>query len=393
MNKQEVAVFINSLEVGGAEKVISLLLNNFYNEFDIHLILLNKTIGFYLPAEIKIKVIDDSALKTETRILDILKIPFLAYRLKKYLESNNIRLCFSILNRPNYINCFARLLGWKHRILISERAHTSSVYPPNTIAGKTGRFLVRSLYRNADVIVPNSHAIAADLRENFRVHSRYSVVYNPIDLNEHQIKMNEAVDDLVFDQFTFIHVGRFIPQKNHLLLLKAVSLIKEKDFRVLLFGEGRLEKEMMTKAHEMGIYHKILFMGRRENIVKYISACNCLVMSSDFEGFPNVLLEALASNTPVISTDCPTGPREMLTAVFDPYKNCTDVEKGKYGVLVPVNNPKMLSDAMVLLMNDHELRNNYAANGKARAKDFDVQLIMQQYRKIFNEALAGGTTG
>jgi len=141
MQKKKVAILINALEVAGAEKVIAQMINSFYTVFDIHLILLNNTIEFELPVnDITIKTIDNSNLTKRKSAREILKIPLLSYRLKKYLQQHNIEICFSALNRSNYINCFLRILNWKGTILISERSHTSSAYNPHTFAGKTGRF-------------------------------------------------------------------------------------------------------------------------------------------------------------------------------------------------------------------------------------------------------------
>ena len=102
MPKKKIAFFINSLGGSGAEKVVSLLVNNFCDQFDIHLVLLTDTIDFDIPKEkIHIYIIDRSELFATNRIKDILKIPFLSYKLKKYLHKNNINVCFSFLVRSN----------------------------------------------------------------------------------------------------------------------------------------------------------------------------------------------------------------------------------------------------------------------------------------------------
>ena len=189
MQKKKIAILINAMEVAGTEKVIAQLINSFYKEFDIHLILLNNTIEYELPVnDITIKTIDNSNLTTRKRAKDVLKIPLLAYRLKKYLDQNSITMCFSALNRSNYINCFLRVLRWKGLILISERSHTSSAYNPSTLAGKTGRFLVKNLYPFADVIVPNSDGIQYDLTTNFKLKNEFIVINNPINISTYSKK-------------------------------------------------------------------------------------------------------------------------------------------------------------------------------------------------------------
>ncbi len=386
MQKKKVAILINALEVAGAEKVIAQMINSFYTKFDIHLILLNNTIEFELPVnDITIKTIDNSNLKKRKSAKDILKIPLLAYRLKKYLQQHNIQICFSALNRSNYINCFLRILNWKGAILISERSHTSSAYNPHTFAGKTGRFLVRKLYPFADVIVPNSAGIQYDLTTNFHLSNEFRVINNPVNITRQQKDMCEPIEDFNFESFTFSHVARIEKGKNHALVLAAVAKIKHRNFKVLLIGQGPQEENIKALAHKIGISDKIVFLGYRGNVVKYVARSQCHLLTSDSEGFPNALLEALACGTPVISTDCPTGPRELLAGSFVADKHSMGVEKTNYGLLIPVNNLDALAEAMVMMIDDEILCTQYASAGIKRAKDFDLPIIMKQYADLLDK--------
>ena len=386
MQKKKVAMLINALEVAGAEKVVAQIINSFYKEFDLHLILLNNTIEFELPVnDITIKTIDNTNLKARKSAKDILKIPLLAYRLKKYLKQNNISICFSTLNRSNYINCFLRVLKWKGTILISERCHTSSAYNPDTFAGKTGRFLVRNLYPFADIIVPNSVGIKNDLIKNFKLTNKFIVINNPVNITTQQKDMCETVEDFTFDDFTFSHVARIEKGKNHALVLAAVNKIKNRNFKVLLIGQGPQEEAIKAQAQKMGISDKIVFLGYRRNVVKYVARSQCHLLTSDSEGFPNALLEALACSTPVISTDCPTGPRELLAGSISQNTNCGGVEKTTYGLLILVNDATALANAMLMMMDEEPLRKQYASLGIKRAKDFDLPIIMKQYAELLNK--------
>jgi N-acetylgalactosamine-N,N'-diacetylbacillosaminyl-diphospho-undecaprenol 4-alpha-N-acetylgalactosaminyltransferase len=386
MQKKKLAILINALEVAGAEKVIAQVINSFYNKFDIHLILLNNTIEFELPVnDITIKAIDNSNIVIRKRAKDILKIPILAYRLKKYLKKNDIQICFSALNRSNYINCFLRVLKWEGIILISERSHTSSAYDPATIAGKAGRFLVKNLYPFADVIVPNSVGIKYDLTKNFHLKNEFIVIHNPVNITMQQKDMSQTVEDFTFDNFTFSHVARIEKGKNHTLVLAAINKIKSRNFKVLLIGQGPEEENIKAQAHKMGISDKIVFLGYRQNVVKYVARSQCHLLTSDAEGFPNALLEALACGTPVISTDCPTGPRELLSGTFLPNNQFAGVEKSDYGLLISVNDADALAKAMLMMMDDEALRSQYTSSGITRAKDFDLPIIMKQYDELLNK--------
>ncbi len=387
MHKPKLAIFINTLEVAGSEKVVSLLVNHFSKEFEIHLILLNKIIQYELPMnQITVKTINGSMLFRYNKLLNFLKMPLLALRLRKYLQQQDIETCLCVLNRPVFIGCLIKLLRWKGRLLASIRTHTSSQYPAQTLGGKTGRFLIKRLLNKADLILPNSQGIQLDLQQQYEIRRPCRVIYNPIDLTRHQQDMNSRVDDIAFDRFTFIHVGRFEAVKDHELLLQAVVRLKAESFQVLLIGYGPLEDLITDKIAQLGIQNKIVFLGYREasHVAPYIARSQCLVMTSRTEGFPNVLLEALASGIPVISTDCNSGPREILSRQYNPEARCTGVEPSDYGILVPVADADALAKAMLLMLQDTGLRNEYAAHALSRAACYDLPVIMKQYAAVFH---------
>ena len=385
--KKKVAFFINSLALAGAEKVVATLLDNFYDEYELHLVLLNNIIEVPVNREkTPVTIIDTDRPSEGSKAFDILKIPLLASRLKNYLRKNKIDVCISFLNRSNFIAGFAKSTGWKGKLIMCERTHTSSVYNNRSLAGKTGRFLVRRLYKNADLIITNAIGQTEDLRETYGLKNKIIAIYNPIDLDRQAVKCAEPVTDHTFSKFTFILSGRFHPQKNHSLLLHAVALIKYLDFDVLLLGRGRDEATVKSLASKLGIENKIKFLGFKANPVKYVAAADCTIMSSDYEGFPNVLLESLAAGTPVISTDCPTGPRELLSGEFKK-GFASHAEYLPYGILVPANNPEMLAAEMKNMLTKPELLKKYAAVSRSRAADFRLENIIVQFRAALQSLL------
>lgn len=125
------------------------------------------------------------------------------------------------------------------------------------------------------------------------------------------------MQDYTYSGFTFISVGKFRVEKNLQLLLQAFSLLKDLPIQLIIIGGGPLETNLKQQAGELGIADKVWFGGFKSNPFKYIKNANCFVLSSHTEGFPNVLLEALACGKSVISTDCKSGPREILAAATD----------------------------------------------------------------------------
>lgn len=392
MAKQKLAIFINTLEVAGSEKVVALLINHFYQSYDIHLVLLHKLIHYELPLNhITVKTIDGSKRWRYFKILNLLKMPLLAIRLKKYLQQEGIGTCLCVLNRPGFIGCLLKTFNWKGKVLVSIRTHTSSQYPPHTLAGKTGHYLIKRLFNKADLLLPNSLGIEQDLVGNHGITRPCQVIYNPIDLAANRLDMAQPVTDVAFDRFTFIVVGRFEAVKNHALLLQAVQLLKDEHFQVLLIGYGPLEDKLQQAIERLGLREKIIFLGYREanHVARYLTQSNCFVMTSRSEGFPNVLLEALACGLPAISTDCNTGPREILTTQFAPATEKGAIEMGTYGLLVPVDDATALASAMRLILNDPALCSQYASKAAERAACFDISIIMHQYADVFKKYVDG----
>ena len=252
MPKKKIAFFINSLAGSGAEKVVSLLINQLCDVYEVHVILLTNAVEFELPEDkISICLLDHSDMIAKSRIKDMLKIPFLSFKLKKYLQKNEIGICFSFLVRSNFINCFLKFLHWKGVSIISERSHTSSQYGNGSLGEKMMQFLIRHLYKQADLIIPNAQLTVLDLQTHFGLKNKFEVIYNPIDLaNQHETAKLPVDDDVTFDRFTFISVSRLSAQKNHRVLINAAEKIKDKNFRLLLIGKGELEKELKQQVKD-----------------------------------------------------------------------------------------------------------------------------------------------
>jgi len=387
MNKKKIAIFIVSLYGGGAERVVSILLNHFENSFDIHLVLLQPIIEYDIPAGQKITVLDKSP--SNNSFSNILKIPFLAFRYYRFLCKNNITTSFSFLNRPNFIAGFLKIFGWKGKVIISERTFTSEYYTTKSAGERIGRWLVEKLYPKADLIVCNSKSIEKDLREIFKVQTNYSIIYNPINLTQvnESIAYNKKFENNTTRPFTFITIGRLSQIKNHKLFIDAASLLTDFDFRVQIVGKGELKKILEDYIILTSMQERITLINHSSDPIKYLIMADCFVLTSNFEGFPNVLLEALACNLPVISTDCKGGVRELLApsiSIDTPAAN-NEIMYVDYGLLVPVDNAEILAEAMRSMYNNTVLQQTYRAKNHHRAKDFDTSVIMDSFKNLLNQ--------
>ncbi|MCK2047152.1 MULTISPECIES: glycosyltransferase [Chromohalobacter] len=259
---------------------------------------------------------------------------------------NNIKVAF---REANTMEAFRRI-SWRRRLI--------------------HKFLMKFSYGRADVVIANSIDTKKDLVNNNIVQeSHVKVIGNPVindDLNE---KAGGALchDWLSSsDVLVVLHVGRLDVQKNQALLLSAFSLAVNSvpNLKLVILGEGEEKKNLEELASELGVKDSVDFVAFQDNPYPYYKAADLFVLSSDWEGFGNVIVEALACGTPVISTDCPGGPRTILA-------------NGKYGVLVPCGDAERLSSEIVSHVSNVDKWNFEEL--KMRANEFTVETVAKKY--------------
>ena len=371
--KKELSILIYSLASGGAERVVSILLYELKDKYDITLFLMNDTMFYDIPKEIKIVCIENSN-PIESGLKKLLKLPLLAWRYKKL---NNSKISLSFMNRPNYINVLAKLMGMKSKIIISERA-MPSLQHANGLQGFINRNLIKFLYNKADLVTANSLGNSKDLEKNFGCKSVVTI-NNLFDIEKIEVLSQEKVE-YRDEKFTFITVGRLDAGKNHSLMIEAMPYV---DAKLYIIGDGELKESLEEQIKQLKVEDKVILLRRQTNPYKYLVQADCFVFSSNYEGFPNVLLEALACGLPVISTDCHSGPREILAPCSDMNFQIEDeIEIASYGILTPIKNVKRLEEAMNFILNNKKLRKNYQEKGRQKANDFSATKIIKQYEKI-----------
>lgn len=198
--------------------------------------------------------------------------------------------------------------------------------------------LMRYLYPNADGIIAVSQGVADDIINLLKIdHKSVQVIYNPVNiedikqLSEHPV-LSEYQD---FSKPYLVAVGRLEEQKDYPTLLRAfVEVRKYLDLQLVILGKGMLEEKLKALAKQLGIFESVFFIGLVENPFPLIRDASCLVLSSKWEGLSMVLIEAMVLGTPVVSTDCPSGPREVLAG-------------GQYGPLVTPGDAAALATAIV----------------------------------------------
>ncbi len=279
----------------------------------------------------------------------------------------------SFLNRANCANVIAsRILNYP--CIISERVHTSSHFG-NSATAAVNKTIVRLTYPLASQVVAVSHGVKDDLIKNYGVPGeRIRVIYNPIDVDQIIRKSAQSASFPIIDPY-ILGIGRLTPNKNFDLLIHAyrASNIDEK---LVILGEGDQRTLLERLINQLGLAGRVLLPGYIPNPYPLMKAARLFVCSSNAEGFPNALVEAMALGCPVVSTDCDTGPAEILQSTDA--GRCTAVTKAAWGLLAPTNDVGALAQAICLGL-EPETQAIYANGGRKRARDFSVEASVDQY--------------
>lgn len=280
----------------------------------------------------------------------------------------------SFLTRANVANVIAcSLLGIP--AIVSERVNTSSHLgsgPGATLA----RLLVRVTYPRARKIIAVSQGVANDLRRSFGVSGeRLAVIANPVDVDEIRAQAQSG-DPIPLDAPYAVTMGRLVPNKNFDMLIEAFARSGIPG-KLLILGDGPERPALTGKIEALGLAGRVLMPGFTSNPFPTLRRAAFYVSPSNAEGFPNSLLEAMAVGLPVISTNCPSGPSEVL-AELPREQVGPGVVFAPHGILVPPNDAAAMAEAL-RAMAEPERRRDYAERAPVRAAQFGVARAKEAY--------------
>jgi len=360
--RERIALFLPSLHGGGAERVMVNLARGFAEQgFKVDLVLA-KAEGPYL-----------SEVPKEVRVVD-LKAKRVLYSLPglvHYIRRERPKAMLSTLDHANIIALWARKISRVPFRLVIREANTAGMSKKDatTLRGKLMPSIMRYFYPWADGIVAVSKGVSEDLIKIIGVPAgKVKVIYNPAVTPEMFIKAEETLDHPWFtpgEPPVILGVGRLTAQKDFSTLICAFALVrKERPARLMILGEGEKREELEGLVRETGLDAEVDLPGFVDNPYNYMKRSKVFVLSSQWEGLPNVLIQALAIGTPVVSTDCPSGPAEIL-------------EGGKWGRLVPVGNADGLATAVMVSMNESK-----GPDVSAFVKKFRLKTVVSDYLKV-----------
>jgi glycosyltransferase involved in cell wall biosynthesis len=291
--------------------------------------------------------------------------------LVRYLRRERPRAMLSFIPQTNLIAVFsAALARVDTRIAVSDRNHVSSRRRVAPLKDRVAYRICPLAYRHADRLVANSVGVADDVAEQYAIpRERIEVIYNPVTGPTIDEAAHRPVDHPWFADGqppVFLNMGRLAPQKDQGLLLRAFARVRaRRPARLVIFGEGPLRGELERLVAELDLESSVCLAGFVDDPFRFIARSAAFVLSSRFEGCPNVVVEALACGTPVVSSDCPSGPSEIL-------------DSGRYGILVPVGDEGAMSAAMEAVLDapraSEELRH--------RASFFSIDRAAENYERL-----------
>lgn len=331
MPNQQISLFLPALYGGGAERVMVNLANGFSARGFKTDLVLAKAEGPYLPH-----------VSPNVQVLDLASKGVLSSlpKLVRYLKTSQPNVLLSAVDHANVSALLAkRLAGTSTRVVISVHTMLSSVAKKSGSAkDKVLPHIAKRSYRYADAIVTVSHGVALDAKRAFRLPSdKIHTVYNPIISDDLSSKADLPVTHPWLEAAQppiILAVGRLERAKDYPTLLKAFAEVrKNRICRLIICGEGGERQRLEQLVRELKIEEAVDLVGFVDNPYAYMKHAHLLVLSSVHEGLPSVLIEALALGRPVIATNCPSGPAEVLA-------EC------KYGQLVDVADHRGLAAAI-----------------------------------------------
>ena len=351
---EKILFYIGSMYRGGAQRVLSVIMNSLIDQFEVYLVTDVAPNGhrdeYYVDPNIHRIILNEGSNKQS----NINKILLLRKTIRKISPCASI----SFLGQPNLRNILASI-GLRTRTIVSVRNDPYKEY-----GGGIKKFIANLLFLKVDMCVFQTE----QAREYFRdlPNKKCSIIPNPVDDSFFSYESNYSSNEIAI-------VGRLEKQKNPLLALRSFSFIQRDYPKCTLhyYGEGSLRSEIEDQIRKDGLEERVFLHGEVSNTGDYLAKSCLYILCSDYEGMPNALMEAMAVGVPCIATDCPCGgPKFLLGDVNDE-------------LLFPVGNTEELVNRIRKVLSDQEFRVDTAKAIKRKAQEFKTDIIVQKWKKLF----------
>lgn len=358
---KKIIFYIDSMQLGGAQRVMNNLLN-YYVSQEVEVILINDIVPvndfpeYAIHSSVKRLFLDDRELsRIEKNMHRIVK-------LRKIVKEENPDVMLSFLGPPN-IRMLMATIGLNSKKVVSVRND-----PHREYGFGIKKIISKIIFQLADGCVFQTK----DAMEYFgnKLKKKAKIIFNPVDERFYKTEWNAKKKHVVA-------IGRLEPQKNPELLIRAFANISPRfpDYELHMYGEGNLKKFLAELCAELGIQNRVFLNGHTNEVETKLSEATVFALTSDYEGMPNILMEAMAVGIPVITTDCPCGGPRML------------INNDNEGILVTCGDEKMLSDAMEKILSSQEVRTRMSENERKRAKVFQPEIIYSEWNDFLMQII------
>lgn len=353
----KILLVIPTLTSGGAERVISDMANYWSSkDYQVSLVTINPWINDFYNLNKDVNRIPFKYSKPKSGIINkFLSNIKLILILRKIIKGNKPDVVLSFLDVTNIITILASL-GLKKKIVVSERINPET----NPLLNSFWFFLRKLLYKRADLVVAQTKAASTWLDNNCSIRSK--IIPNPVrKLKKHDVKRSNRI----------ISIGRLDKQKGHDVLIKSFSKIEKNysDWSVEIYGEGPEKHELNILIAKLNLQSKIFLKGETHDVEKVLSEAGIFVLASRFEGFPNVLLEAMSLGCPVISTNSKSGPSEIII-------------NNENGYLVNVDDELEMADKISFLIENPNQCEKIGNNASKINHIYSQENIMNQWHNL-----------
>jgi glycosyltransferase involved in cell wall biosynthesis len=393
--QKNILMIIPHLTDGGAERVVSELSLALASRYNIFVLLYENNTTYPMGGT---KIIFKSQMIHKVSWINHLRM---LNELREIKKNHSIDISISFLEHPNLINVLSKR---KEKVIVTVHTHLSAYYKGRKPIGYLwSRIMSSILYDLSDYVVSVSQGVTLDLEKKFRIKKhKLKTIYNFYNIDHIRCLSEESLrpEHLhIFFKPVIVNAGRLTNSKGQWNLIKAFKDLKSRnDVNLVILGDGKYRELYSRFVKESGLQDSVFLLGFQDNPYALIKNAKVLISSSKFEGLSNVIIEAIAIGTPVISTDCQSGPREILDPDTTKYSTVTSkIEMSQFGILVPVKHPeainfsdeitfeeKEMSNALSLILEDENIRIKYSKLGQERSYHFSVDQQVKEWVKIID---------
>lgn len=362
--KKKIVLFSPSIEDGGVEKnlyyISSYLVKKFKN---VSVVTANWDKRNNFSKKINFISLSTNLFKNSSRTLKSIICFFLLLKIRIRFK----KIVILSFNNNIFAILIAKLIGAS--VIIRSNTSIKS-YIHNKVKKKIFSFI----FNLADDVIVNSLDMVREMKTFLNIRSIH--IYNPIEkikILKTKAKSKQIKKYFNNTELKILTIGRIVEQKNHMLILKSLNLIKTKiKFKLIIIGDGEEKTNIIKFIKDNNLQKNVEIINYQKNIYKFLKIIDLFILSSNYEGLPNVLLEALAFKKVIFSTNCPTGPREILN-------------NGKFGTLFPVNNYKKLSNLILNYYNNKTIYQQKAISGFKSLNRFSPEKNCQKYLSVIKK--------